>query len=205
MGIRVATDIGGTFTDLVFLDEQTGELGFSKVPTSPGRLEQGILGAIREAHLTTPEVVQFVHGTTIVINAITERKGAKVGLLTTHGFRDVLEIARGNRPDIYNLLYQKPKPFVPRCRRREIRERIDVQGQIVAPLADDDVRRAADRLRSEGVDAVAIRFLHAYANPAHEERAGEIIRELLPDAYLTLSHAITREFREYERTSTAVL
>jgi N-methylhydantoinase A len=112
MGIRVATDIGGTFTDLTYLDEQTGALGFAKVPTTPGRLEQGILQTVTESGLPVSEVVQFVHGTTVVINSITERKGAKVGLLTTHGMRDVLEIARGNRPDIYNLLYQKPKPFV---------------------------------------------------------------------------------------------
>jgi N-methylhydantoinase A len=205
MGIRVATDIGGTFTDLAFLDEQTGDLGFAKVPTTPGRLEQGILGAIREAELDTAAIAQFVHGTTVVINAITERKGAKVGLLTTRGTRDVLEIARGNRPDIYNLLYQKPKPFVPRHLRLEIRERLDPQGAVVEPLCEDDVRRACGYLRAEGVEAVAICFLHAYANPNHERRAGEIVREMLPDAYLTLSHGITREFREYERTSTAVL
>ena len=197
MGIRVATDIGGTFTDLVFLDEQTGQLGFAKVSTTPGRLEQGILRAIREAGFTTSAVVQFVHGTTVVINAITERKGAKVGLLTTRGFRDVLEIARGNRPDIYNLLYQKPKAFVPRHLRLEVRERMDAQGTVIEPLSDDDVRRAADQFRREGVDAVAVCFLHAYANPAHEQRAGEIVRELLPNAYPTLSHDITREFREY--------
>ncbi|MDQ3412171.1 MAG: hydantoinase/oxoprolinase family protein [Chloroflexota bacterium] len=203
--MRVATDIGGTFTDLTYLDEETGELGFAKVSTTPGRLEQGILAALGESGVAASTIVQFVHGTTVVINAITERNGAKVGLLTTRGMRDVLEIARGNRPDIYNLLYQKPKPFVPRHLRFDIRERMDAHGEVVEPLAAADVRRAAAYFRQEGVTAVAVCFLHAYANPAHEQRAGEIIRELLPDAYLTLSHQITREFREYERSSTAVL
>jgi N-methylhydantoinase A len=205
MGIRVATDIGGTFTDLTYLDEQTGALGFGKVPTTPGRLEQGILQAVTESGLPPAEVVQFVHGTTVVINSITERKGAKVGLLTTQGMRDVLEIARGNRPDIYNLLYQKPKPFVPRHLRQTVRERMDAQGEVVTPLCEDDIQRAAAYFVQEGVTAVAVCFLHAYANPEHEQRAGDLLRDLLPGVYLTLSHQITREFREYERTSTAVL
>ncbi len=205
MGIRVATDIGGTFTDLSYLDEQTGTLGFAKVPTTPGRLEQGILAAVAESQVSPADVVQFVHGTTVVINSITERKGAKVGLITTQGMRDVLEIARGNRPDIYNLLYQKPKPFVPRQLRLTVRERMDAQGEIVTPLCEDDIRRAAAFFAEAGVTAVAVCFLHAYANPEHEQRAGDLLRDLLPGVYLTLSHRITREFREYERTSTAVL
>lgn len=205
MGIRVATDIGGTFTDLSYLDEQTGTLGFAKVPTTPGRLEQGILAAVAESQVSPADVVQFVHGTTVVINSITERKGAKVGLITTQGMRDVLEIARGNRPDIYNLLYQKPKPFVPRQLRLTVRERMDAQGEVVTPLCEDDIRRAAAFFAEAGVTAVAVCFLHAYANPEHEQRAGDLLRVLLPGVYLTLSHRITREFREYERTSTAVL
>lgn len=205
MGIRVATDIGGTFTDLVFVDEDTGELGFAKASTTPGRLEDGILAAIREAQLDPAAVRQFVHGTTVVINTITERKGARVGLLTTQGMRDVLEIGRGNRPDIYNLLYQKPAPFVPRRLRIEVRERLDARGQVIQPLHEEDVHAAVEIFRREGISAVAICFLHSYANPAHEERAAEILRELLPDTYITISSQITREFREYERTNTTVL
>lgn len=205
MGVRVATDIGGTFTDLVFMRDETGEIGLAKVSSTPRQLEQGVLSAIEQAGFDAASVSQFVHGSTVVINAITERSGARVGLLTTHGMRDVLAIARGNRPDIYNLRYEKPKPFVPRRLRLEARGRMDPLGREVEPLSEDDVRAAALRFRADGVEAVAIAFLHSYANAAHEEAAAEIVREILPDAYLTISSRITKEWREYERTNTAVL
>jgi N-methylhydantoinase A len=205
MSIRVATDIGGTFTDLVYLDEETGVLDLAKAPSTPGRLEQGILDSIDKAGFDPRSVAQFVHGTTVVINTITERKGVKVGLLTTWGMRDVLEIARGNRPDLYNLRYKKPEPFVPRHLRLEVDERLDPSGEVVVPLDEEDVTRAARQLRAEGVDAVAICFLHSYANPAHEQRAGAIVRDVIPGVFLSLSHEITREWREYERTNTAVM
>src|SRR5690606_26963989 len=124
MSIRVATDIGGTFTDLVYVDEATGNLGLAKASTTPGQLQEGVLAAVRQAAFDPAAVSRFVHGTTVVINAITEREGVPVGLLTARGMRDVLEIARGNRPDIYNLRYQKPRPFVPRRLRLEARERL---------------------------------------------------------------------------------
>jgi N-methylhydantoinase A len=201
----MATDIGGTFTDLVVLDEISGRLGLAKVSTTPGNLEQGVLNAIGETGVSPSDVSQFVHGTTLVINTITERKGAAVGLLTTRGMRDVLEIARGNRPDIYNLLYQKPKPFVPRRLRLEADERLGATGAVIRPLADESVRSAASAFRAAGVTSVAVCFLHSYANPDHELRAAEILRDLLPDVFISTSSQITREFREYERTSTAVL
>lgn len=205
MSIRVATDIGGTFTDLVYVDEATGNLGLAKASTTPGQLQEGVLAAVRQAGFDPAAVSRFVHGTTVVINAITERKGVPVGLLTTRGMRDVLEIARGNRPDIYNLRYQKPRPFVPRRLRLEARERLAPDGSVVEPLHEEDVAAAAEVFRQAGVQAVAVCFLHAYANPDHERRAGELLSDLLPGVFITLSHEITREWREYERTNTTVL
>jgi N-methylhydantoinase A len=205
VAIRVATDIGGTFTDLAFLNEDTGEVGFAKVPTTPPAFEQGVVDAVGQAGLSPPQVTQFVHGTTVVINAITERRGAKTGLLTTRGMRDVLEIARGNRPDIYNLRYRKPPPFVPRNLRLEVAERLNARGEVVDEMDEESLRAAVLRLRDQGVEAAAICFLHAYANPDHERRAGEMVRELLPNIFVSISHQITREFREYERTNTTVL
>ena len=201
----MATDIGGTFTDLVYLDEETGKLGLAKVSTRPDALEQGILEAVEAAKVAPTEIRQFVHGTTLVINTITERKGARVGLLTTKGMRDVLEIGRGNRPDIYNLLYQKPAPFVPRKVRLEARQRMTSTGEVTEELNEEDVRDAATKFRDAGVTAVAVCFLHAYANPEHEERALEILQSELSDAFISISSGITREFREFERTNTAVM
>lgn len=205
MTVRVAVDIGGTFTDLTYLDEATGWLAFAKVPSTPSAFEAGVVEALKSASITPEDVSFFVHGTTVVINAITERRGAKTGLLTTRGMRDVLEIARGNRPDIYNLRYRKPAPFVPRYLRLEAIQRMDAGGRVVEPLNENEVRSAAQLFAREGVEAVAICFLHGYANPRHEERAGELIREVLPAGFISLSHEVTREFREYERTNTTVL
>jgi len=205
MTIRVATDIGGTFTDLVYVDEATGQYGLAKVPTTPGMYSQGILNSFRKAELDISVVSQFVHGTTMVINTITERKGSVVGLVTTRGMRDVLEIARGNRPDIYNLRYQKPKPFIPRNLRLEVRGRLDANGTAVEDLVEEDVLQAVSIFRQAGVESIAICFLHAYANSCHEKRAGDIIKRALPDTYVSLSHEITQEWREYERSNTTVL
>ncbi|MCL4516679.1 MAG: hydantoinase/oxoprolinase family protein [Firmicutes bacterium] len=203
--MRIATDIGGTFTDLVYLDEKTGRVGFAKVDTTPPNFEAGVINTIGKAGIDPREVDFFVHGTTVIINALTERKGAKTALITTKGFRDVLEIGRGNRPDLYNFYYRKPKPFVPRYLRFEIEERINYKGEVLKPLKEEEIHRAIQRLRAEGVEAVAICFLHSYVNPAHERRCAEIVRAEWPEVALTVSHEITREWREYERTSTAVL
>jgi N-methylhydantoinase A len=203
--MRVASDIGGTFTDLVYLDERSGEVATAKADTTPPGFEQGVMDTLGRAGIDGAEVDFFVHGTTVIINALTERKGAMTGLITTKGFRDVLEIQRANRPDLYNLKYTKPEPFVPRYLRLEARERMSNTGEVLTLLDEDDVAAAAHMLREDGVEAIAICFLHSYSNPSHEQRAAEIIRKECPDVFVTASHEITREWREYERTSTAVL
>jgi N-methylhydantoinase A len=203
MAARVAVDIGGTFTDLVSLDEQTGAVELGKSATTPGRFEDGVMDVLGEADIDA--VAFLAHGTTVIINALTERKGARTALITTRGFRDVLEIQKANRPDLYNLLYEKPKPFVPRRLRLEVTERVDYKGETLRALEEDEVREAAAEARRQGADAIAICFLHAYANPEHERRAAAIVRESWPEAAVTASHEVTGEWREYERTSTVVL
>lgn len=203
--MRVASDIGGTFTDLTYLDEETGEVGMMKVATTPANFAEGVVESLRKAELTVSDTNFFVHGSTVIINALTERKGVKTGLITTKGFRDVLEIGRANRPDIYNMYYTKPKPFVPRYLRLEAEERVNFKGQELAPLNEEDVRKAVETFKAEGVQAIAVCFLHSYANPSHEVECGEIINQLAPEIPVTVSHQITQEWREYERTSTAVL
>jgi len=202
--LRVATDIGGTFTDLVYVT-QDGQVVTGKSHTTPGQFEQGVMDVIWANNISPADFASFVHGTTIVINAITERKGAKVGLLTSTGFRDVLEIARGNRPDFFNLEYRKPKPFVPRYLRREVGGRINYKGVETAPLDLAGLPAILDDFRADGVEAVATCLLNSYANPAHEEQLLAKVQELWPEVSVVASHQITREWREYERTNTAVL
>ncbi len=202
--LRVATDIGGTFTDLVFVTPD-GEVVTGKSHTTPAQYEQGVMDVISAAGIQPSEFASFVHGTTIVINAITERKGAKVGLLTTEGFRDIIEIGRGHRPDFFNLEYRKPEPFVARHLRREIRERINYKGVETAPLDLSVLPAILDDFQAEGVEAVAISFINSYANPVHEEAALAKVKELWREVSAVASHQITREWREYERTNTAVL
>lgn len=203
--MRVASDIGGTFTDLAYLDEKTGRVGMTKVSTTPADFAEAVVGTLRKAGVDVPQTSFFVHGSTVIINALTERKGAKTALITTRGFRDVLEIGRANRPDIYNMSYTKPKPFVPRYLRHEVHERVNYKGEELAPLNEADVRQAVEKILAEGAQAIAVCFLHSYANPSHEIECGEIVNQLAPDLPLTLSHQMTQEWREYERTSTAVL
>ena len=203
--MRVASDIGGTFTDLVHLDEKTGNFMVTKSPSTPKNFSTGVLDTLRKVEISGSETNFFIHGSTVIINAITERKGAKAGLITTKGFRDILEITRTNRPDIYNMYYTKPKPFVPRYLRLEVEERLNYKGEELVPVNVNDVYKAVETFEAEGVEAVAVCFLHSYANPRHEVECGEIIKKLLPSIPLTLSHQITQEWREYERTNTAVL
>jgi N-methylhydantoinase A len=207
--IRVATDVGGTFTDLVYFetDDATGRQSIrtAKVDTTPPNFEEGVLNVLFKGKVEIESVAFFAHGTTVVINALTERKGAKTGLVTTEGFRDVLEIARGNRPDFFNLMYEKPKPFVPRPLRREVPGRINYKGEETAPLDLKSIPAILDDFRAEGVEAIAICLLHAYANPAHEKALIAEIRRLWPEIAVVASHQITREWREYERTNTTVL
>ena len=207
--IRAATDVGGTFTDLVYFstDPKTGrqEIVTAKSDTTAPNFEQGVMNVLAKSGLPLGEVGFLAHGTTVVINALTERKGVKTALLTTEGFRDVLEIARGNRPDFFNLHYVKPAPFVPRRLRREVPGRLAVDGRERRPLDLSGLDGILDDFRCAGVEAVAICLLHAYANPAHERAVLERVRELWPEVSAVASHEITREWREYERTSTAVL
>jgi N-methylhydantoinase A len=202
--LRVATDIGGTFTDLVYVTSD-GEVGTAKSHTTPAQYEKGVMDVILARRISPSEFVSFVHGTTIVINAITERKGAKAALITTEGFRDILEIGRGTRPDFFNLEYRKPKPFVPRYLRREVPERISYKGIETKPLDLSGLPAILDDFRAEGVEAVAICFINSYANPAHEEAALVKVKELWPEVSVVASYQITREWREYERTNTAAL
>ena len=202
---RLATDIGGTFTDLVYFDEETGALSVAKALSTPDDLTRGVLDTIDQAGLDADAVDYFVHGGTTVINAITERTGAKTALVTTEGFRDVLEIARGNRPDLYNLRYRKEVPFVPRRLRFEVRERVDAKGRVRVPLHLEDLDRVIEVCRAEAVEAIAIQFLHSYAAPEHEEKTAAYLRQRLNGVAVTASHEITREWREYERANTAVL
>jgi len=205
MPIRMATDIGGTFTDLVALDEESGKITLAKASSTPPEFHRGIADTIRKSGLDPRSVSFFVHGTTVVINALTERKGAPTALVTTRGFRDVLEITRANRPDMYNLRFQKQAAFVPRHLRFEADERVGYKGDVIKPLDENSVRAAADQIKSMDVSAVAVCFLHSYANPSNEARCAEMLEELLPGVLVTPSHAITQEWREYERTSAAVL
>ncbi|SMQ81476.1 N-methylhydantoinase A [Bacillus sp. OV166] len=202
--MRVATDIGGTFTDLVFVDQQ-GKIGVAKSHTTPPNFEKGVLDVIRVSGINTEQLETFIHGTTVIINALTERKGVKTGLITTKGFRDVLEIARGNRPDLFNIQYQKPTPFVPRYLRQEVEERLNYKGEVIQALNKGQIEEIVHYFKKENVEAIAVSYLHAYSNPLHEKETVELINELWPDVAVTASHEVTREWREYERTSTTVL
>jgi N-methylhydantoinase A len=202
---RMATDIGGTFTDLVFFDDATGSLSTAKSLTTPTDLTRGLVNTIDLSGVHSNDVDVFVHGGTTVINAITERKGVKTALVTTAGFRDVLEIARGNRPDLYNLRFVKETPFVPRHLRFEVRERVAADGAVIVPAHLEDLHGIAQACKSANVQAVAIVFLHSYTAPAHEAQCTAYLAKLLPGIPITPSHTITREWREYERANTTVL
>ncbi|QHJ69119.1 hydantoinase/oxoprolinase family protein [Planococcus halotolerans] len=202
--MRIATDIGGTFTDLVYVDEN-GKVGVAKSHTTPPNFEQGIIDVIEKSGIDQQEIETFIHGTTVIINALTERKGVKTGLITTKGFRDVLEIARGNRPDLFNVRYEKPVPFVERYLRQEVEERLNQKGEVVIPLNIGKIKELIAYFKREQVEALAVSYLHSYKNPEHEELTVELIRELWPEVAVTASHEVTKEWREYERTNTAVL
>ena len=203
--VRLAVDIGGTFTDLVAVDTITGDVVRAKADTTPGGLSQGVLDALARSGVPAATVDAFVHGTTVVINAITERRGVPTALATTRGFRDVLEIGRANRPDLYNLAYAKPVPFVPRHLRFEVSERMSYQGAVIEPLGDEDVAKIVRLIEASGCRSVAVCLLHAWANPEHERRLAAVLRDRLPRLAVVASHEISGQWREYERTSTTVL
>ncbi|MEF9945787.1 MAG: hydantoinase/oxoprolinase family protein [Lachnospiraceae bacterium] len=202
--MRIATDIGGTFTDLVAVDDQ-GRTILTKSHTTPPNFEEGVIQVIKKSGVNPKEMKDFIHGTTTIINALTERKGAKTALLTTKGFRDVLEIARCNRPDLFNMVFAKPRPFIPRYLRKEVTERMDYKGTVVTPLNKEDVKQAVDYFKKEKVEAIAVCYLNSYANAVHEQETVAYIRELWPDIFVTSSVEVTKEWREYERTSTVAL
>lgn len=202
---RLAIDIGGTFTDVVL--EQDGELNTSKVLTTPAAPEDGVLNGIEEvlakAGTAPGDIGMLLHGTTLATNAIIERKGANVALITTDGFRDVLEIGYESRFNQYDIFIDKPTPLVPRHRRFTVPERVDVHGRVLLDLDEDAVKALLPKLDRAGVESIAIGFLHGYANPAHEQRAREIIEAARPDLSITLSSEVCPEIREFERLTTA--
>jgi len=203
--LLVAIDIGGTFTDLMAFDVATGRFAQAKSLTTPAHLVQGIIDCLRKSSVDPAKIVELIHGSTTAINTLIERKGAKTGLIVTQGTRDVYIIGRGNRPESYNLFFHRHQPLVPRHLTREAEERVLSSGEVLEPLQHASVEDACRRFATEGVEAVAVCFLHSYVNPGHERAAGEIVRKALPAAYVSLSHEILREYREFERMSTTVV
>jgi N-methylhydantoinase A len=207
-GIRVGIDVGGTFTDIVFLTPD-GTVLTRKILSSPDDYSRAIGAGLQEICTQTPvapeAVREVMHGTTVATNAILEGKGARTGLITTRGFRDVLEIRRMRMNRLYDIYWEKPPPLVPRRWRYEVTERLDHRGDILLPLARDEVRQAVQRLVAAGVVSVAVCLLHAYANPAHEQQVAEILHAEAPQLSVSLSSRILPEIKEYERTSTTVI
>jgi len=204
MGFVAGVDVGGTFTDLIMVDGDTQDVCVAKVPSTPANQAEGVMTALGAAGADFLALQAVVHGTTVATNAILERRGSRCGLITTAGFRDTLEIGRRTRPYSYGLIGHY-EPLIPRNLRLEVRERIGARGQALVPLSEDDVRQAVRRLREAGVEAVVLSFLHSYANPAHERRALEIVRELWPNRFVSASVDVLPEFREFERVSTMAL
>lgn len=198
-------DIGGTFTDLVAFDDTAGRLYHAKRLTTPANLVDGILDCVAHSGLELRNATQLIHGSTVAINTLIERKGARTALLVTKGTRDVYAIGRGNRPDAYNLFFVRPKPLAQRAAIYEIDERMLAGGVVERPLLESDVAALSREIARQGYEAVAICFLHSYANIAHEEQAAAMLRRTLATAYVSASHEIMREYREYERISTTAV
>ncbi len=206
--VRIAVDIGGTFTDIVLMASD-GVLHESKVSTTPSDPSAAVIDGIRalleELSIPGSEVLEILHGTTVASNTILQRVGAPTGLITTKGFRDVLEIGRIRMPEMFDLTWSKPQPLVARRHRLEVRERIATDGSIVEKLSENDVLAAARQLIDGGIQSVAICFINSYRNSIHEKRAQEIISAAFPDLLVCTSHAVLPEMKEYERTSTTVV
>ncbi|WP_333817097.1 hydantoinase/oxoprolinase family protein [Tabrizicola sp.] len=203
-GLVAGVDVGGTFTDLVIFDPATGAVRLAKVPTTLPNQSGGVLEAFHQAGANLSQIDLIVHGTTTTTNAVLERQLSKTGLITTAGFRDVLELGRRTRPQAYGM-HGSFTPIIPRDLRLEVPERMDARGRVVTPLDEDAVRAAARQLRDAGCEALVIHFLHAYANPDHELRAEEIAKGIWPNDYITLGHKLLSESREYERGVTAAV
>jgi N-methylhydantoinase A len=200
--LRLSADVGGTFTDVAAFDEPSGQLRLGKTLTTPTHLATGIETGVGKAGASFASARLFLHGTTVAINTILERTGAPCALLTTQGFRDIYEIGRVNRPESYNLFFRKHVPLIERDLRFEIRERVDADGKVLIPLDEEQVRAVAAAAVEQGVQAIAILFLHSYRNPAHERRVKEMVEATYPHLFVTASHELSQEYREYERTST---
>ena len=204
MSYRLGVDVGGTFTDLLQLDQATGAVRIAKVPSTPDNQAFGVMNALASAECELAALDLIVHGTTTTTNAVLERKLSRTGLITTQGFRDVLELGRRTRPQAYGMTGQFT-PLIPRDLRLEVPERTDAAGQVVTPLDETALRAAARTLLDAGCEAVVVHFLHSYANPAHEQRAGAVLAEIWPNSHITLGHAILQESREFERGVTAAV
>ncbi len=202
---RVAVDVGGTFTDFVIQDTRTGSAVTNKVLSTTEDQARGVLTGLREEIDSFGDIASLVHGNTVGLNALLERRGTRVLFVTTTGFRDVLRLGRGDRKDIFSLHYRKPRPLVPVTDVETLEERVDVDGSIRTALDESGVERIVRRVEEEGIDSVAVCLLHAYRNPVHELRVRELLREHLPELSVSLSHEIAPEWREYERSSTTAL
>ncbi len=203
--VRVAVDVGGTFTDVVKLVPETGELRFEKVPTTPKEPTAGVLASFEKAQADPAQVDTFNHGSTLGLNSLLTRTGARIATIATYGFRDVYLLGRTDRRAMYDITYQKPDALLERYDTFEVVERSYFDGTVAIPFDDESGREVAREIGRRGYDAVAVAFLHSYANPDHELRMREILAEEAPEVAVTLSHELSREYREYERTSTAVL
>jgi len=201
-GLRLAADIGGTFTDIAVFDDTTGRLSFGKVLTTPQRLVEGINAGVAKAGSDYAATSLFLHGSTIAINTILERTGARTALVITQGFRDVYEIGRINRPDAYNLYFRKHVPLIERALRFEVDERMLAEGEALRTLKDKEIAALGRKLVKRGVEAVAILFLNSYVNPAHEQRAKTLLEASHPGLFVSASHELSQEYREFERCST---
>ena len=197
-------DVGGTFTDLIYVDKENNIIEFAKVPTSPKNQAFGVMDAIKRADLKLDQVKLIVHGTTTTTNALLERKLSKTGLITTKGFKDVIELGRRTRPNSYGM-QGKFVPIIPRDLRFEVRERVDAKGNVITALNEIEVKKNAEKLLELGCESIVIHFLHSYANNHHEFRAFEIISDFWPNNYITMGHSLLSENREYERGVTAAI
>jgi N-methylhydantoinase A len=209
MAWRIGVDIGGTFTDVVLVDERSGRIGLVKLPTTPNDFSRavvaGLTNGIEREAIDPAEVALLAHATTIVTNALFEKKGARAGLVTTRGFRDLLELRRSSRADLYDLFQDPPDTLVPRRWRFEISERIGAAGEIVTPLAEDEIDGLIAAIRAAELESVAVALLFSFLNDAHERRLGQRLRAALPDVAIYLSCEILPEIREFERTSTTAV
>lgn len=205
MSLAIGVDIGGTFTDLFAVDDETGEVFEAKALTTPADLSVGVFDCVERAGLDLGRIATLVHGTTVAINIAVERTGARSALVVTQGTRDVYAIGRGNRPEAYNPFFKRPEPLIPRSLTFEVAERKLASGRTHLALLEEHAREVAGQVQDAGVEAVAVCFLHSYADPEHEQLMGQVLRAVVPDAHVSLSNEIVREYREYERMSTTVL